>query len=293
MLSLESLINYIEPKQISLKDNKPLFVPKKVKEKVYIAPTNKKLPDFFSDYFGDRVIDFNLYKNRNLSGNEFFNFINSLLICIDNSYLILKDDMRKEKIKSLLKDLIVNFDEQNLYYKFNYNKNRKITKTKIQEYLYKVLKNTTKRIDGLSDNYVDQFIVDYFGVNLVVFNVNDDNIVFEKSYILNTNRFENKFSKLVPVLFICVQDGKFHSVLKNDGESVVKYSENKDLINKLYIKFKININRKEQEGMTLAALRILAEEKGIEITKESEQTGKTIFKKKIELIDELGQLDFV
>jgi len=99
MLSLESLINYIEPKQISLKDNKPLFVPKKVKEKVYIAPTNKKLPDFFSDYFGDRVVDFNLYKNRNLSGNEFFNFINSLLICIDNSYLILKDDMRKEKIK--------------------------------------------------------------------------------------------------------------------------------------------------------------------------------------------------
>jgi len=155
------------------------------------------------------------------------------------------------------------------------------------------LKNVTKTLDGLREDYIDQFIVDYFGINVIVFSVENDNIVYDDSYILNTNLFENKFNKMVPVLFICREEDKYHSILKNDNKSIVKYSENKQLINNLYIKFNININRREYEAMTLTLLREMVEKKGINIMKESGQTGKMIYRKKNELIDELGKLDFL
>ncbi|MCJ2513746.1 MAG: hypothetical protein LN408_04815, partial [Candidatus Thermoplasmatota archaeon] len=75
----------------------------------------------FSDYFGEELTNFNLLKNRNLCDNDFLNFINSILISIDNSYKILKKEIKKDKIKSLLKDLIIifyyNIKPKNLIYR--------------------------------------------------------------------------------------------------------------------------------------------------------------------------------
>lgn len=287
MLSLESLINYIEPKQVSLND-------KDIIEKDHIVKKiNKSLPDYFLDYFGEELTNFNLLKNRNLCDNDFLNFMNSILISIDNSYEILKKEIKKDKIKSLLKDLIMNFEEKNLYYKFNYNKNRKINKTYIQEYLYNILKNINKKVNKVSEGYIDQFIVDYFGINIIFFEIDNDNIVLEKSYIINTNRFENKFNKLVPLLLLCKNENSYYSIKKNNCDiSLLKYSEHRQLINNFYIKFKVNIDRKLYEQKSLVILREIAVEKDIDIMKKSEQTGKMIYKKKNELIDELGVLDF-
>ena len=287
MLSLESLINYIEPNQVSLKDKNI------IKKNNIVKKINNSLPDYFSDYFGEELVNFNLLKNRNLCNNDFLNFMNSILISIDSSYKILKNEIKKEKIKSLLKDLIMNFEEKNLYYKFNYNKNRKINKTYIQQYLYNILQNINKKVNKVTEGNIDQFIVDYFGINIIFFEIVNDNIVLEKSYIVNTNRFENKFNKLVPLLLLCKNENSYYSIQKNNSDiSLLKYSEDRQLINNLYIQFKVNINRKFYEQKSLVILREIAVEKNINITKKSEQTGKMIYKKKNELIDELGELDF-
>jgi hypothetical protein len=286
MLSLESLINYIEPKQVSLNDGNSIG-------NSIGNGINKSLPDYFSEFFGGELTNFNLLKNRKLCDNDFLNFMNSILISIDNSYKILKKEIKKDKIKSLLKDLIMNFEEKNLYYKFNYNKNRKINKTYIQEYLYNILQNINKKVNKVNEGYIDQFIADYFGINIIFFEIENDNIILEKSYIINTNRFENKFNKLVPLLLLCKNEHSYYSIEKNNCDiSLLKYSEHRQLINNFYIKFKVNIDRKLYEQKSLVILKEIAVEKNIDIMKKSEQTGKMIYKKKNELIDELGELDF-
>lgn len=278
MLSLESLINCIEPNQESI------YTPKKKKV------TNLKLPNIFEDYFDGCLEDFYLFKNKGVSKSDFYNFIDSILSCIDKTYPILERDVKMSKIKLFLKSLIVHFDEKNLYYKFGYNKNKKIKKQSIQEYLYKVFRGG-KMFDSIADNYIDQFIVDYFGINLLILDMVNGNIT--SSDLINSNRYDGKFNKFLPLLVI-VKDGKmYHSVLNNNNSVMIRYSQNKGLVNSLYIKLKVNINRKEHEKMTISNLRELCSEKGVITTKTSEQTGKIINKKKYELINDLGRLDFI
>ena len=277
MLSLESLINCIEPNQESI------YAQKK-------KATNLKLSNIFEDYFDGCLEDFYLFKNKGVSKSDFYNFIDSILSCIDKTYPILERDVKMSKIKLILKSLIVHFDEKNLYYKFGYNKNKKIKKQSIQEYLYKVFRGG-KIFESLAENYIDQFIVDYFGINLLVLNMNNGEI--SNGQLLNSNRYEGKFNKFLPLLVI-VKDGKmYHSIMSNDNSSMIRYSQNKKLMNSMYIKLRVNINRKEQEKMTISNLRELCSKKGVITTKTSEQTGKIINKKKHELIDDLGRLDFV
>jgi len=276
MLSLESLINCIEPNQESI------YAQKKV--------INLKLPNIFEDYFDGYLENFYLFKNKGVSKSEFYNFIDSILSCIDKTYPILGRDVKMSKIKLLLKSLIVHFDEKNLYYKFGYNKNKKIKKQSIQEYLYKVFRGG-KVFESIEDNYIDQFIVDYFGINLLVLDMVNGDIT--GGHLINSNRYDCKFNKFLPLLVV-VKDGKmYHSVLRNDDSVMIRYSQNKKLVNSIYIKLKVNINRKEQEKMTISNLRELCSKKGVITTKTSEQTGKIINKKKHELIDDLGRLDFV
>jgi len=290
MLSLETLIKYLEPKQVKLSER----VKKNNMENIPShASSYKELPSIYNEYFSVSKDKFTFFRNKNISKNEFFNFINSILVCIDNNYGMLSPKNKILKIKVFLKKLLVDFDEKNLYYEFNYNKNRKIKRQKIQEFLYGCLKDTHKFIGELSKNYIDQLICDYFGINLVLFNILDGVIDMGSSRIIYTTKYENKFNKCVPVLFMSRVGEEYESIMMRGETYLVRYSENKELLNNLFKKFKICVNRKELEAMTIADLREKCKESGIETTKISEQSKKKINKRKGELIDELGMLDFV
>lgn len=293
MLSLETLIKYLEPKQVKLSGNKKINNNKCLENIPSHASSYKELPDIYDEYFSVNKGKFTFFRNKNISKNEFFNFINSILVCIDNNYGMLSPKNKILKIKVFLKKLLVDFDEKNLYYEFNYNKNRKIKRQNIQEFLYGCLKDTHKFIGELSKNYIDQLICDYFGVNLVLFNILNGIIDMESSRIIYTTKYENKFNKCVPVLFMSRVGEEYESIMLRGETYLVRYSENRELLNNLFKKFKICVNRKELEAMTIADLREKCKESGIETTKISVQSKKNINKRKGELIEELGMLDFV
>ena len=293
MLSLETLIKYLEPKQVKLSERVKINNKFMEKDGLSHASSYKELPDIYDEYFLESKGKFTFFRNKNISKNEFFNFINSILVCIDNNYGMLSPKNKILKIKVFLKKLLVDFDEKNLYYEFNYNKNRKIKRQKIQEFLYSCLKDTHKFIGELSKNYIDQLICDYFGVNLVLFNILDSIIDLESSRIIYTTKYENKFNKCVPVLFMSKVGDQYESIMMRGETYLVRYSENRKLLNNLFKKFKICVNRKELEAMTIADLREKCNESGIETTKISVQSKKKINKRKGELIEELGMLDFV
>ena len=293
MLSLETLIKYLEPKQVKLSGNKKINNNKCLENIPSHASSYKELPDIYDEYFSVNKGKFTFFRNKNISKNEFFNFINSILVCIDNNYGMLSPKNKILKIKVFLKKLLVDFDEKNLYYEFNYNKNRKIKRQNIQEFLYGCLKDTHKFIGELSKNYIDKLICDYFGVNLVLFNILNGIIDMESSRIIYTTKYENKFNKCVPVLFMSRVGEEYESIMLRGETYLVRYSENRELLNNLFKKFKICVNRKELEAMTITDLREKCKESGIETTKISVQSKKNINKRKGELIEELGMLDFV
>lgn len=292
MLSLDNLINYLEPKQIKINgNNKEPY--EETSDKKVINKSFKEIPVYLQDFFKDNN-NFSFFRNQNISKNDFFNFINSILTCIDNQFSVQLVNDKILRIKSFLKKLIVDFDEKNLYYKFNYNKNRKIKKCGIQEYLYNILKLSDKKMENLSKNYVDQLICDYLGINIVIFNVMDNKLVLDKSRVLYTMKYEGLFNKFVPTIFIIDNGLGYNCILSNKSDkSLVRYSEERELLNNIFKNLNICIKRKEYEGKTLDDLRELCKENNIEITKISSQTKKKINKKKIELINDLGKLDFI
>lgn len=291
MLSLDNLINYLEPKQIKINGNNQETYEKSTEEKVR-NKSFKEIPVYLHNFFKDNN-NFSFFRNQNISKNDFFNFINSILICIDNQFSVQLVNDKILGIKSFLKKLIVDFDEKNLYYKFNYNKNRKIKKCGMQEYLYNILKLSDKKMENLSKNYVDQLICDYLGINIIIFNVMNNELVLDKSRVLYTMKYEGLFNKFVPTIFIIDNGLGYNCILSNKSDkSLVKYSEERELLNNIYKNFNICIKRKEYEGKTLTNLRELCKENNIDITKISSQTKKKINKKKIELINDLGKLDF-
>ena len=295
MLSLESLIKYLEPNQVNLSER--VVSTNMLKNGNTTGKKNhslENLSDIYNDYFLENKCDFTFYRNKNISKNEFFNFVNSILVSLDNNYGILQNKNKMLKIKLFLKELIVDFDKRNLYYEYNYNKNRKIKKQPIQEFLQNCLRETHKFIGKLEKYFIDQLICDYFGLNVVLFNVVNGVIDEENSKIIYTTKYENKFNKFVPTLFISRNGDEYNSIMKKNGDvSFVRYSENKDLLNNVFRKFNICINRRELEVLSINELRDKCLENGIEITKISSQSGNKINKRKGELIDEMGTLDFV
>ena len=115
----------------------------------------------------------------------------------------------------------------------------------------------------------------------------------ESSRIIHTTKYENKFNKYVPVLFMSKIGDEYESIMLRGETYLVKYSENRELLNNIFKKFNICVNRKELEAMTIVDLREKCKESGIETTKISVQSKKKINKRKGELIEELGMLDFI
>ena len=85
MLSLDNLINYLEPKQIKISGNKETS--EETSDKKVINKSFKEIPEYLNGFFKNNN-NFSFFRNQNISKNDFFNFINSILTCIDNQFSV-------------------------------------------------------------------------------------------------------------------------------------------------------------------------------------------------------------
>ena len=271
---------------------------------------NKKINNFYYDN--------KIYKNK----SPVFTLLNSIFIILDDFFNI-HDESEKENImKTFLKNMDEDLFKKDLYTKYCYNKNKNFNKANIQE----ILKNV---YHFKSYDYFDlfkEYLCDFLSINIFILKINHDIFDIENSEYYLTKYYNNQFNKYLPTLIILNNDGLYKPIIYNDiktQDSIIKYSNEEELIDNLFIYFKLDelleIQKKEymqekdseiqekdskiQEHSTekkfnigtiknlkIEELQKLCETHNISIFKKSEKTDKDIKKLKLELINDLLNL---
>lgn len=273
----------------------------------------KSLPESFEIIFNNNIdkyyIEYKIsrnYKNK----TSIFTFINSLFMIIYGQYILYTDNEKEANIKSFLKKISDELFQKELYQKFGYNVNRKMNKSNLQEILAKSF--TFKYDEGLFP-LLQQYIVDYFGINIFVLCLVNNNIDFINSYYILSSHYKIKTNPLLPTFILVKDNDIFKPLMANNDEEDCQYfiySKNKNIIENLWKYFKLDeieicieelkdnkedIIEENVNNLDLAKLKKLKVDElkeicvkyEISLTKVSDKTSKMINKTKTELIDDI------
>jgi hypothetical protein len=273
----------------------------------------KSLPETFKIIFNNDIDKYYIenktsrnYKNK----TSIFTFINSLFMIIYPQYILYTDSEKESNIKSFLKKISDELFQKELYQKFGYNVNRRMNKSNLQEILAKSF--TFKYDEGLFP-LLQQYIVDYFGINIFVLCLVNNNIDFINSYYILSSYYKIKTNPLLPT-FVLVKDNDIFKALidSNDDNTDVLcflYSKNKNIIENLWKYFKLdeieicieelkddkddteeiinNLDLCKLKKLKVDELKEICIKYEISLTKISDKTSKMINKTKTELIDDI------
>jgi hypothetical protein len=321
MLSINYIVNYLDNNQekidnlfynkinnFELNDN---FKINKNKDKF-----TEELPKSFDIIFNKNIENF-YYDNKTYKNKSFiFSLLNSILV-IGNKYFNLNSESEKESvIKDFLKKLDNDIFQKDLYNKYQYNKNKKFNKRDIQN----VLKNSLQFKYCDKFHLLKEYISDYLGINIYIFNVKNNIIDFIESEFYLTSYYSNNINKYIPHFVILFENEVYKPLLTNDNVlySILKYDINNEVIDDIWNYFKLNDlysenlkknELKEEEikenieneiieknkkytllffkNMKIDEIKKLCIEEGTELLKKSDKTSKMINKLKNELIDDL------
>lgn len=268
MLSVEDIIQEICPIQESL------LIKQEVNED-FILDKSKRIFDKINYLFDREMFIYDKYETK----NNLTNYLISILSILDSTFILKERKHKYQIINELVKKMIIDYDNCNLYYIYNYNKNKKIKKTTIPSYLHEHLNN--KNI--LNIEVLQQFISDYFSINVyIISNENSENNI----NFIYTKQYNNIINKYVPTIILYKKNDIYYSIFNREiTKSIILYSESKKLLEKLYNNGNIFIEEYKYNKMTLKELKDYLLSQDISIKKISELSGKEIYLKKTELLD--------
>ena len=225
-----------------------------------------KLPESFNVIFEKNISNFyydsKIYKNK----SQIFTFLNSIFQ-INNKYYNLNDENEKELImKEFIKRIDNDLFQKELYTKFNYSKNRKFNKIDIQT----VLKNALFFKSSDKINLFKEYISDYLGVNIYVFKISNGIIDFNYNENYLTKYYCNNIIKFLPSFIIILENEIYKPlmIINNDNNdkpySILKYSEDNDIIDKIWTYFKINDLQKSNYEKNIKLINMKEEEECID-----------------------------
>ena len=266
MLSVNYISNFLADKQVQINDifynninefelNKDFKKTDTKKEENKLDKYQYNLHQSFDIIFNKSITNFyydsKIYKNK----SPIFTLLNSIFL-IGNKYYNLNSENEKEIImKEFIKRIDNDLFQKDLYTKFNYAKNRKFNKSDIQA----VIKNAFlfKYCDKL--NLFKEYLADYLGVNIYIFKVYNGSVDFNSNENYLTKYFGNNITKYVPHFIILHENEIYKPLMKIDSDyeySLLKYSEEKDIIDKVWDYFKINDLQKSIEEKNASTLEI-------------------------------------
>jgi hypothetical protein len=185
-----------------------------------------------SKYF---YYDNKIYKNK----SKTFTLIHSLL-SIGNDLFNLQNENEKEKIiKELIKKIDFDLFDKNLYAKFNYIKNRKFNKVNIQS----VLKDSFQFKNNDNFNLLKEYISDYFGINLYIFNIENTIIYYDKCEKYLSKIYGENFNIYLPTICLIYENEIYKPIMiKNNNikSSILLHSNDEELIISIWNYFKID-----------------------------------------------------
>lgn len=257
MLSVNYISNLLADKQVHINDifynninefeyNKDFKKTDTKKEESKLDKYQYNLHQSFDIIFNKSITNFyydsKIYKNK----SPIFTLLNSIFL-IGNKYYNLYSDYEKEIImKEFIKRIDNDLFQKDLYAKFNYSKNRRFNKSDIQA----VIKNAFlfKYCDKL--NLFKEYLSDFLGINIYIFKVSNGSVDFNHNENYLTKYFGDNITKYVPHFIILYENEIYKPLMKIDSDyeySYLKYSEEKDIINKVWDYFKINDLQKSIE----------------------------------------------
>ena len=295
MISVENLSNYLSKEQIEI-DNENIFSIElnfKTKESIF----NKYLIENKFDFLNKNIFNipnkYNKYFNNNfylLKDNDTSNtFIKSILYIIFPNYRHFNKKSKDKFTRDLFNQMANDLEEKKLYNFFNYNKNHKFNRSSLNEKLHQY-----ENIDQDKLNYVRQYIVDYFNLNIYIFD--NEDILVMKYNCKYDNNYED-LDKFNTTIFLIKEDNHYTSIINKDCNGIFNNCINKNIIDNIN-KFNSNqlVSKKDKKvnysKMKLSEIQEVALNKGIDIKKEGKQgkmKNRTI-KELIELINKKNDL---
>lgn len=278
--------------------NKPVL---KINEIMSKVNSRENIISFvIKDKFVDSSVELNGIYDKNVM--NFDSFFMSVLSVLDDNFLYLDTDVKKNTIIQLRTKMASHLMEKDLYKKFGYDLNSKVSKRRLQQQLMDFKNNSDLSIFSL----LGQFISDYFQVDIVVFREESKSVKhfiaceISKGDIPYIILYQNKHNN-----FFCLRTGELaifkwvDSVLKVEMPTRVNIDEIRKEKDKK--KEVINIENEEEldEGkisvllerdlkkLKMDDLKKLLDERGISLTKKSEKTQKDIKKTKQDMINDL------
>ena len=261
----------------------------------------------------DWMDGYKILSKQTKSRNAIFTFMDSLVSIMNESFWMKNEDDKTHLLRELLKKMHAEVYIDGNYQKFFYHKTRKMKKDQL---MLALSQSIQFRIHDMDIFYMmQQYAVDYFGVNLFIISLTgDDRIDEERCKFFVTRQFENRMNPLVPTLCMIWKDEIYYPIVHemDEEKSIMCYSRDREILEKIWkickteemfdffrmeennekvdgevIEEKIKVSMTQIQKMKVDELQKICKEMGISIDKISEKTGKSIKKTKTELIEEV------
>jgi len=269
--------------------------------------------DSLKYFFDTDSNNFSIYKKLE-NNNELYTFMNSILTIGDEIFMLNNFQNKKNIMKTLIKKMDDDLLKEDLYFLYNYDKNRKFNKEKIMTVLKELYKFNVERE---TIHLFKQYLSDYLGINIFIIGLINNNIDYDNKEFYLTHKYGLNYNKYAQTFILITENNLYYPLIKNTNNNfhALNYEEIEKYLNKFITFYDIKIeeiiinkventeitenteinnniiknnsNENELKKLKLDELRIKAIEKKISIQKISDKTSKMINKTKGELIEEL------
>ena len=216
----------------------------------FISNTNnQKNPLFY--FFGENVNNYSIFKKIE-NKNELFTFLNSIFHIGNEYYSIESFQTKKSIMKTLIKKMDDDIIKKDLYFAYNYDKNRKFNKEKIMKTLQELYRF---KIDQETIPLFKQYVADYLGINIFIIGIINNKIDFDNREFYLCHKYGTQINPYVQSFFLINQDNIYYPLLQNitkDKQNhALSYDQIQPYLNKILTFYSISLEEKKNEELSI------------------------------------------
>jgi len=187
------------------------------------------------NYFFDTDSNiFSIYKKLE-NNNELYTFMNSIFSIGDEIFILNNFQNKKNIMKSLIKKMDDELLKDDLYFLYNYDKNRKFNKEKLMTVLKELYKFS---VDRETIHLFKQYLSDYLGINIFVIGLINNNIDYDNKEFYLTHKYGLSYNKYAQTFILITENNLYYPLIKNTNNNFngLNYEEIEKYLDK-FLKF--------------------------------------------------------
>lgn len=190
--------------------------------------------DALNYFFGTDSNIFSIYKKLE-NNNELYTFMNSIFSIGDEIFILNNFQNKKNIMKSLIKKMDDELLKDDLYFLYNYDKNRKFNKEKIMTVLKELYKFS---VDRETIHLFKQYLSDYLGINIFVIGLINNNIDYDNKEFYLTHKYGLSYNKYAQTFILITENNLYYPLIKNTNNNFngLNYEEIEKYLDK-FLKF--------------------------------------------------------